>query len=266
MIRVEPGRCPWRSRVRFSLVLAVLLSGSACYPKTGPAPGPVSANAARWASTRWPGVTGDSLSAGRTIFLAHCNACHGYPDVSAISDDRWPGILASMAKKAHLTPDEREEVLHFVLTSRSDIWNAAQPAVAASAASAAPANPPHQPGPAEWDRWTHEQKFEWMKAGVMPKMHELFAAFDPSKFGGANCKTCHRSGASAGTFTMPDAALPKLDPTPDGFTALAKSQPKMFEFMTGQVTSTMASLLGQPAYDMKTGTGFGCFDCHTKKQ
>jgi hypothetical protein len=266
MIRSETEHHP-SIRVTLSVVLlaAAAFSGSGCYPTTGPAPGPVSANAVTWASTRWPGVTGDSLSSGRNIFLAHCNACHGYPDVTAISDDRWPGILESMGKKAHLSPVERDEVLHFVLASRSDASNAAQPALAASPASAAPAHPPHQPAPGEWDKWTHEQRFEWMKAGVMPKMHDLFAAFDPSKYGNLGCKTCHGGGVSDGSFKMPNADLPKLDPSSAGFNALARTQPKMFEFMTNQVVPTMASLLGEPAYDMKTGAGFGCFECHTKK-
>jgi hypothetical protein len=99
---------------------AALLTAVGCYPKPGPAPGPVSASAVTRASTQWPGVTGPSLSAGRDIFLAHCNACHDYPDLTAISDDRWPGILESMAKKAKLSTDQRDEVLHFVLASRSD--------------------------------------------------------------------------------------------------------------------------------------------------
>jgi hypothetical protein len=133
-------------------------------------------------------------------------------------------------------------------------------APAASAASAAT-----QPGPGDWDKWTHEQKLAWMKAGVMPKMHDLFAGFDGSRYGAMTCKTCHGAGATDGKFTMPNADLPKLDPSPAGFADLAKTKAKTFDFMMKQVVPTMASLVGEQPYDMKTNSGFGCFECHTKK-
>jgi hypothetical protein len=104
-----------------------------------------------------------------------------------------------------------------------------------------------------------------MKAGVMPKMHGVFAGYDASKYGDITCKTCHGAGVSQGNFSMPNADLPKLDPTPDGFAKLAKSNPKMLDFMMKQVEPTMASLLGEEPFDMKTKVGFGCFNCHTKK-
>ncbi|HEX4449171.1 MAG TPA: hypothetical protein VH044_20675, partial [Polyangiaceae bacterium] len=80
----------------------------------------LSASGAASASARWPGVTADSLSHGREVFVASCNACHGYPDLTAIADERWPGILEKMAKKAGLGPEDRDAVLHFVLASRSE--------------------------------------------------------------------------------------------------------------------------------------------------
>jgi mono/diheme cytochrome c family protein len=91
-----------------------------CYPKVAPPPGALSASGAASASARWPGVTADSLSHGREVFVASCNACHGYPDLTAIADERWPGILEKMAKKAGLGPEDRDAVLHFVLASRSE--------------------------------------------------------------------------------------------------------------------------------------------------
>src|SRR6516225_847219 len=47
------------------------------------------------------------------------------------------------------------------------------------------------PGPGEWDKWSHDQKLAWMKAGVMPKMHDLFASYDSAKYADAKCKLCH---------------------------------------------------------------------------
>jgi len=103
-----------------SALVAVSFVAAGCYPKVAPPPGALSASDATSASTRWPGVTPDSLAHGRELFLANCNACHGYPDLAAIGDDRWPGILEKMAKKANLGADDRDAVLHFVLASRSE--------------------------------------------------------------------------------------------------------------------------------------------------
>ena len=101
-------------------LVAVGVVGAGCYPKVAPPPGALSANSVASASTRWPGVTARSLSTGHDLFLANCDVCHGYPDLTAIPDERWPGILEKMAKKSHLGAEERDAVLHFVLASRSE--------------------------------------------------------------------------------------------------------------------------------------------------
>jgi hypothetical protein len=101
-------------------VVAIGFFAGGCYPKVAPPPGALSADSVASASRRWPGVTDSSLSHGRDLFVAHCNVCHGYPDVAAISDDRWPGIIEKMAKKAHLNTEDGDAVLHFVLASRSE--------------------------------------------------------------------------------------------------------------------------------------------------
>jgi len=104
-----------------------------------------------------------------------------------------------------------------------------------------------------------------MKAGVLPKMRELFGAVDASRFGEVTCKTCHGTGAIEGSYKMPNPDLPKLDPKPAAFKTLEQTNPTMFNFMAKQVEPTMASLLAVQPHDMKTDTGFGCFNCHTKK-
>jgi cytochrome c5 len=109
-----------RRTVPLVAVLAIGLLEAGCYPKTGPAPTALSADTAASASSRWPGVTASSLSAGHDLFVANCNVCHGYPDVTSISEADWPHILDSMAKKSHLDAEQRDEVLHFVLASRSE--------------------------------------------------------------------------------------------------------------------------------------------------
>jgi hypothetical protein len=106
--------------LRVALV-AVAVTGAGCYPATAPPPGALSPGGVTWASTHFPGVTADSLSVGRDLFVAKCNGCHGYPDLATIADERWPGILKTMAlKKSHLDAAQSDEILHFILASRSE--------------------------------------------------------------------------------------------------------------------------------------------------
>jgi hypothetical protein len=102
-------------------VLLYALGGlTGCYPKAGPPPAMLSQSSVAAASTRWPGVTAGALAAGHDLFLAKCNGCHDYPDLAAIAEERWPGILDKMAQKSHLDAGERDEVLHYVLAARSE--------------------------------------------------------------------------------------------------------------------------------------------------
>jgi len=140
--------------------------------------------------------------------------------------------------------------------------SAAPAASAAPTAEAAPAGPP---GPGEWDKWSHDQKMAYMKSAVMPKMGALFHDFDPKDYAEPKCGMCHGPHAKDVNFKMPNPDLPKLPATPAGFKKLAAKYPKAMEFMGKQVEPQMAALLGEQPYDMKTGQGFGCFGCHTKK-
>jgi hypothetical protein len=137
------------------------------------------------------------------------------------------------------------------------------PAPSATVAATPPA--PTPPGPGEWDTWSHDKKLMWMKTGVMPKMGQLFHDYDSKTYADPKCGLCHGAGAKDGSFKMPNPDLPKLPSTPAEFQKLAQSKPKVVDFMNNMVKSTMASLVGEAPMDPKTGKGFGCFECHTKK-
>jgi hypothetical protein len=101
-----------------ALAVAVLCAG--CFPKTAAAPPALSAGSVAKASARWKDGTAEALSMGHDRFVAKCNGCHGYPDLPAIADERWPAIVERMANKAHLGPEERDAILHYILASRQE--------------------------------------------------------------------------------------------------------------------------------------------------
>ncbi len=118
----------------------------------------------------------------------------------------------------------------------------------------------------DWEKMSKADRKQYMKDVVMPKMKPLFQTLDPKHFADFKCVTCHGNGARTGEFKMPNPQLPKLPSTREGFEKLNKDKPKMMEFMAKTVKPTMASLLGMKEYDMKTGTGFGCNNCHTSEK
>lgn len=99
-------------------LLALTMGGVACYPKAGPAPATISQGSVTWAAQKWPGTNEQTLAAGRETFLAKCNGCHDYPDLTAIPDEDWPDIVERMGGKADLSAEQTKGVLQFVLAAR----------------------------------------------------------------------------------------------------------------------------------------------------
>jgi hypothetical protein len=133
---------------------------------------------------------------------------------------------------------------------------------------APPTPPPATTGPAAgttttWKEMNHDQRLEFMKSTVLPKMKAEFAEYDAKRFGNINCGTCHGEGMKDGSFKMPNAKLPKVPNDMPGFQALAKAQPDAMKFMSTKVVQDMAKMLGKDPFDPKTGKGFGCHECHT---
>jgi hypothetical protein len=140
----------------------------------------------------------------------------------------------------------------------------AAPAASSAAPAASAAAPSGPPKAGEWDTWSKDQKLEYMKTAVMPKLGGMFHDFDGTRYAEPKCTLCHGAGVKDGSFKMPNPDLPKLDITPAGFTALKAKKPKVVDFMI-QVEHTTADLIGEQPFDPKTMKGFGCLNCHTKK-
>lgn len=104
-----------------SVVLGVLTIAAACgYPQGVAAPEPLGAADVQRAQARDSGVTAESLEEGRTLFVANCNRCHGYPAATSHAPSEWPPIVQRMADKAGLGPSESQRVLEFVLAAGAE--------------------------------------------------------------------------------------------------------------------------------------------------
>jgi hypothetical protein len=116
-----------------------------------------------------------------------------------------------------------------------------------------------------WKDMSYADRSRYMHDVIVPRMGEVFRAFDAKAFATFECATCHGAGAKDGSFTMPNAALPALPGNAMGFQALMKEKPAWMKFMGRQVRPRMAALLGKDEIDMRNPKpdAFGCKDCHT---
>jgi mono/diheme cytochrome c family protein len=99
-----------KSKMAFKLVLGALAVGfaAAC---TGSAPPPATEADAARAHTSLA-----SLNEGRSLYLAHCGACHTPPSPTSQPVDKWPGHVDEMETRAHLTHEEGELVKVYLVT------------------------------------------------------------------------------------------------------------------------------------------------------
>jgi hypothetical protein len=183
-----------------------------------------------------------------TAFAAACGG--GQPEAAAPSNPSETSDAAA-PPAASATPAE-----------------SAAPVASAAPTPTPPASPPGPPGPGDWATWSHEWKLAYMKSTVMPKLGDAFHTYDVKKYAEPKCVLCHGGGVADGSFKMPNPDLPKLDVSPAGIKKLHSDpkKKKVLEFMGKVVVPTTAELLGEPPFDMKTMTGFGCLNCHTKKE
>ncbi|MGC4117138.1 MAG: hypothetical protein QM765_21775 [Myxococcales bacterium] len=121
---------------------ALAFLAAACFPKTGAAPGPLAAQATEIAKARYAEAapTAEELEKGRQLFLKGCRECHGYPDLAAFPEAKWPKVAKAMAGKAGFNEADAELLTRFVMVARE--------AALAPAPAPAPAQPSAEPAPA----------------------------------------------------------------------------------------------------------------------
>src|SRR5947209_5902401 len=56
---------------------------------------------------------------GRTLFVHRCIECHTLPPIWKYSREDWPQIVNDMSHRANLKPEDREAVIAYILTVRS---------------------------------------------------------------------------------------------------------------------------------------------------
>jgi hypothetical protein len=140
-------------------------------------------------------------------------------------------------------------------------------------AETTPAAPPPATAPTPtaskevaWADMVKEQRIDYMKSVVLPRMKQSFTHFSPDRYSKMNCVTCHGDGAADGSFKMPNPRLPVLPNSSEGFKELAAEKPAVMDFMKSEVKPRMATMLGMPEWTPETKTGFGCGACHTTAQ
>jgi len=68
------------------------------------------------AKIKFPDATMDVLKKGHDIYYGGtCTRCHGAKKITNFSGEELPGIIDNMARKAKISPEEKDAVLKYVI-------------------------------------------------------------------------------------------------------------------------------------------------------
>lgn len=76
---------------------------------------------------RWPGTTLGDLERGRALFVRRCAGCHMLVLPESRAPEEWPGLVDGMAVRARLGPEQRRDVVRFLVAVASDPGGGAAP-------------------------------------------------------------------------------------------------------------------------------------------
>ncbi|KYG04034.1 hypothetical protein BE21_48835 [Sorangium cellulosum] len=127
-----------------------------------------------------------------------------------------------------------------------------------------------EPDPVAWQDMTFGERTTYMTDVVVPRMKEIFVAYD-AKYETMDCTTCHGADGAARAYAMPSGQIAPL-PNEEVFPEWVQDpeHPERMEwtdFMFNQVVPEMADLLQVARFDPTTMTGeFSCANCHTVEE
>ena len=73
------------------------------------------------ADKRWAGTDSVALHQGYKLYVNKCGSCHTLHRPTKFTEEVWKKEVPEMGAKAHLTPEESEMILRYVLTRREVI-------------------------------------------------------------------------------------------------------------------------------------------------
>jgi mono/diheme cytochrome c family protein len=60
-----------------------------------------------------------TLADGRRVFVNRCILCHALPDIARYNSARLPGIVGWMSGRAHLTTEQHDALVKYLLAVKS---------------------------------------------------------------------------------------------------------------------------------------------------
>ncbi|MCB9729592.1 MAG: hypothetical protein H6744_08225 [Deltaproteobacteria bacterium] len=93
-------------------LLALLLALAACAPGVSLVPTEGDVAGVRPA---YPDATLAQLEEGHRLYRARCGSCHRPHSPGELAPDAWPDIVADMAERAALSPDQSRAVTRFLV-------------------------------------------------------------------------------------------------------------------------------------------------------
>jgi hypothetical protein len=101
-----------RKEVVFFIVMFALSACTVMLPQVSP-------KQADWAARQWPGMDATKLENARILYVNRCSGCHNLVLPEAHSLDKWNVILSTMAPRAKLSNEEKEQVRQYIFTAKS---------------------------------------------------------------------------------------------------------------------------------------------------
>jgi mono/diheme cytochrome c family protein len=96
------------------LLVGVAAAAALAASCAGPHVPPVTPQQAQAAQAHWPGMTVAELDRGRSLYLGRCSSCHDLVPPERYSAVEWPGYVAKMKERAHLSDADARAVEAFL--------------------------------------------------------------------------------------------------------------------------------------------------------